>query len=132
MHTTVTEPPPERPELPEGVDPEPRWPAWYALAGFGVGLVATFVATLMQSLAFVGSAVLFASFTAKPEARHFGLRRAPFWPTVGWAALGLASFYAFSGVYALTVDPDTEQTITQQLGADEGTLGMVVAGFMVI
>src|SRR5215210_2411121 len=125
MHTTVTEPPPERPELPEGVDPDPRWPAWYALAGFGVGLVATFiavglvaaatgttsgednatftiVATLMQSLAFVGSAVLFASFTAKPEARHFGLRRAPFWPTVGWAALGLVGFYVFSAVYALT------------------------------
>jgi membrane protease YdiL (CAAX protease family) len=155
MHTAVSQPPPERPELPEGVDPEPRWPAWYALAAFGVGLVATFisvgivaaatgttsgednatftiVATLMQSLAFIGSAVLFASFRARPQARHFGLRRAPFWPTDGWAALGLATFYLFSAIYSVAVDPDTEQTITQQLGADQGTLGLVVAGVMVI
>src|SRR5918911_2006926 len=98
MHTAVSQPPPERPELPEGVDPEPRWPAWYALAAFGVGLFATFiavaivaaitgttsgednatftiVATLLQSLAFIGAAGLFASFTARPRARDLGLRR---------------------------------------------------------
>ena len=26
------------PELPEGADPRPRWPWWYALAGLGAGL----------------------------------------------------------------------------------------------
>src|SRR3954468_15001740 len=117
MHTTLTQPPPERPELPDGADPQPRWPAWYAPAAFGVGLVITFVAvaivaaatgttssddnsatftvvaTLLQSLAFLGAAILFASFTSPPKAWHFGLKRVPFWPTVGWASLGMVSFY---------------------------------------
>ena len=155
MSTTLTQPPPERPELPDGVDPEPRWPAWYAAAGFGVGLLGTFisvavvaaitgttsgednatftiVATVLQGLAFIGSALLFASFTRRPRARDFGLRRAPFWPTVGWAALGMVSFYAFSAIYTVAVSPDHPQEITQELGADNGTLGLNVAGFMVI
>src|SRR5215211_9229720 len=155
MHPTLTQPPPEPPELPEGADPAPRWPAWYALAGFGVGMVATFiavgivaaatgttsaednatftiVATLMQSAAFIGAALLFASMTAPPRLRHFGLRRAPFWPAVGWGALGMVSFYVFSAIYTVAVHPDTEQTITQSLGADDGALGLIAAGFMVI
>jgi hypothetical protein len=81
---------------------------------------------------FIGTAVLFASFTAKPRPEHFGLRRTPFWPTVGWAALGLVSFYVLAGLYTAIVQPDTEQTVTQDLGADQGTLGMIAAGVMII
>jgi uncharacterized protein len=149
----VTPPPPRQPELPDGL--APRWPAWYAGAGFlvaligtliAVGIVAaatgttsdednstfTVVATLIQSLIFVGTAVLFASFTRKPEPWHFGLRRTPFWPAVGWAALGLFSFYFFAAVYTVVVQPDAEQTVAQDLGADEGTFGLIAAGFMVV
>jgi uncharacterized protein len=151
----VLEPPqpPDPPELPEGV--APRWPAWYAGAGFlvaligtliAVGVVAaatgagtdeddpafTIIATLMQSLIFVGTAVLFASFTRRPRPWHFGLRRTAFWPTVGWAALGMVSFYVIAAVYTALVSPDAEQTVAQDLGADEGTFGLIVAGFMVI
>ena len=92
----------------------------------------TIIATLMQSLIFVGTAVLFASFTRKPKPWHFGLRRAPFWPTVGWAALGMVSFYVLAAVYTALVSPDAEQTVAQDLGADEGTFGLIAAGFMVI
>ena len=146
-------PPPERPELPDGV--APRWPAWYAAAAFGVGLIGTLiavgivaavtgaasdgddatftiVATLMQSVVFVGTAVLFASFTRKPRPWHFGLRRTPFWPTVGWAALGMVSFYILAAVYTAIVDPSAEQTVAEDLGADQGTFGLIAAGFMVI
>jgi uncharacterized protein len=153
--TAATRPPPDPPELPDGVEPVPRWPAWYALAGFGVGLIGTFmavgivaaatgtteddqsatftiVATLLQSLVFVGTAVLFASMTLKPKPWHFGLRRAPFWPTVGWAALGFATFWFVAAWYNLIVSPDAEQTITESLGADDSTLGLIIAGFMVI
>jgi membrane protease YdiL (CAAX protease family) len=152
QQVTVPPPPPERPELPERVPP--RWPAWYAAVGFlvalvgtlvAVGIVATatgatsgednptftIVATLMQSIIFVGTAVLFASFTRKPEPWHFGLRRTRFWPAVGWAALGLFSFYVFAAVYTAAVQPDAEQTVAQDLGADEGTFGLIAAGFMV-
>jgi uncharacterized protein len=155
MQQSVLQPaqPPEPPELPEGV--APRWPAWYAGVGFlvaligtliAVGVVAaatgagtddedpafTIIATLMQSLIFIGTAVLFASFTRKPQPWHFGLRRAPFWPALGWAALGMVSFYVLAAVYTALVSPDAEQTVAQDLGADEGTFGLIAAGFMVI
>ena len=148
-----TPPPPERPELPEGA--APRWPAWYAGVGFVVALIATLVvvgivaaatgastddenatftvvATFLQGVIFIGTAVLFASFSGKPRPEQFGLRRAPFWPSVGWAALGLASFYVFAGLYTAIVQPDAEQTVAQDLGADQGTFGLIAAGFMVI
>ena len=122
MEQSVLQPaqPPEPPELPAGV--APRWPAWYAGA----------IATLMQSLIFVGTALLFASFTRRPKAWHFGLRRSAFWPTIGWAALGMVSFYALAAIYTALVSPDAEQTVAQDLGADEGTFGLIAAGFMVI
>ena len=145
--------PPEPPELPAGV--APRWPAWYAGAGFlvaligtliAVGVVAaatgagtddedpafTIIATLIQSLIFIGTAVLFASFTRRPKLWHFGLRRTAFWPALGWAALGMVSFYALAAIYTALVSPDAEQTVAQDLGADEGTFGLIAAGFMVI
>jgi uncharacterized protein len=148
-----TPPPPKLPELPEGAGP--RWPAWYAGVGFLVALISTLVvvgivaaatgastddenptftvlATFLQGLIFIGTAVLFASFAGKPRAEDFGLRRSRFWPTVGWAALGLFSFYVVAALYTAIVQPDAEQTVAQDLGADQGTLGMIAAGFMVI
>jgi uncharacterized protein len=148
-----TPPPPERPELPRGADP--RWPAWYAWVGFLVAFILTFVvvgivaaatgastdeenptftviATFLQGLVFIGTAVLFASFVRRPRPEHFGLRRTRFWPAVGWAALGMASFYILAATYTALVQPDVEQTVVEDLGADEGTLGLIAAGFMVI
>jgi uncharacterized protein len=146
-------PPPERPELPEGA--APRWPAWYAGVGFLVALIATLVvvgivaaatgataddsdptftivATFLQGLIFIGTAILFASFTRTPRAEHFGLRPAPLWRTAGWAALGMLTFYVLVAIYSVVVHPDAEQTVAQDLGADQGTFGMIAAGFMVI
>jgi membrane protease YdiL (CAAX protease family) len=147
-------PPPDPPEFPE--DAPPRWPAWYApvsfVTAFAVLLVAVvpiyalagsdatddppawmvIAATLVQSVVFTGVALLFASMAQRPRAWHFGLRRTRFWPAVGWAALGLLAFYVFAAVYAALVQPDVEQTVTEDLGADEGTLGLILAGVMVI
>jgi hypothetical protein len=136
-------------------DRDPRWPAWYAAAAFGVGLIVTIVvvgmvaavtgteadddsptftivATLVQSLVFLATAVGFASLSARPRAWHFGLRRTPLWPAVGWAALGMFAFYVFSIVYTVIARPDVEQGITESLGADEGTVGLIAAGLMVM
>jgi CAAX protease family protein len=146
-------PPPARPELPEGVSP--RWPAWYAGVGFLVALISTVlvigivaaatgtatddedatftvIATFVQGLIFIGTAVLFASFTRRPRAEHFGLRPTRFWPAVAWSALGFVTFYALVGLYTVIVQPDAEQTVAQDLGAEQGTFGMIAAGFMVI
>jgi membrane protease YdiL (CAAX protease family) len=146
-------PPPDHPELPEGA--EPRWPAWYAGVGFLVALIATLVvvgivaaatgastddespaftviATFLQGLIFIGTAVLFASFVRRPRPEHFGLRPARLWPAVGWTALGMVSFYVLVAIYGAIVQPDAEQTVAQDLGANQGTFGMIAAGFMVI
>jgi membrane protease YdiL (CAAX protease family) len=148
-------PPPYPPELPEGVERIPRWPAWYAGTAFLVGLIGTLiavgivaaatgtdsdeesatftiVATLAQSIVFVGTAVLFASLTQRPKAWHFGLRPTRLWPAVGWAALGMVSFYFFAAIYGALLNPDVEQEVTEQLGADEGTAGLIVAGVMIV
>ena len=143
-------PPPEDPHAP------PRWPPRYAvfafLTGVSVSLVlvgvvaviagidsgeeespaVVIVGTLLLEGAMVGSALLFASLVKRPRAWHFGLRSTRFWPAVGWAVLGLFSFYLFSAIYALVVDPDAEQRVTESLGADTGTVGLILAGFMVI
>jgi uncharacterized protein len=155
MESAATQAPPDPPELPEGAAAAPAWPAWYAIAGFLVGLVATFivvgiaaaatgttssnespaftiVATVIQGAIFVGTAVLFASFTARPRPWHFGLRRTRLWPAVGWAALGMFSFYLFAAVYSAAVHPHAKQGITESLGANTGTVGLIVAGVMVI
>jgi membrane protease YdiL (CAAX protease family) len=154
-------PPPERsdaepfPVAPVG-EPQPTWPPWFAFVGFaaaficaGIALLlilaiagvesgdtdtpaATVAATLIQGIFFVGVALVLARSVAAPRAWHFGLRRSPLWRTIGWAALGMLAFYVLAAAYAAIVDPQAEQEVTEKLGADEGTLGLIAAGTMVI
>lgn len=136
-------------------EPSPAWPPWFAFVGFfaaltgtlvAVGVIAilagiesgddtptlTVLATLVQGVFFVGTALVLARTIAPPRPWHFGLRRAPLWPTVGWAALGMVAFYVLTTVYAVLVDPTAEQEVTESLGADDGTIGLIAAGVMVI
>jgi uncharacterized protein len=145
--------PPDPPELPEGA--RPRWPWWYGPVGFLAGAVtglitagvawaalgvdepgesptAIIVGTFLLDGSLVAVALLFASFVRRPRPWHFGLRRTPFWPAVGWAALGIFTFYVVAAVYSVAVQPDVEQTVAEDLGADESTFGLVAAGFMII
>ena len=155
MDAALQQAPPHPPELPEGA--APRWPAWYAGVGFLVAISATLVivgivsvfttgleeesendatftvvATLIQSVVFIATAVAFASFTRRPRAWHFGLRRTRLWPAVGWAALAMVTFYVLAAVYSVAVQPDVEQTVAEDLGSDEGTFGLIAAGFMIV
>src|SRR3954449_5944311 len=68
----------------------------------------------------------------KPRPWQFGLRRVRFWRGVGWAALGLLAFYILALVYTAVVNPEVKQTVTQDLGADQGTAGLIAAGVVVI
>jgi membrane protease YdiL (CAAX protease family) len=152
MESAVS-PPPQPPELPE--DARPRWPWWYGPVGFLAGAVtglitagiawaalgvddpgespaAIIVGTLLLDGSLVAVALLFASFVRRPRAWHFGLRRTAFWPAVGWAALGILTFYVLASVYSVAVQPDIEQTVAEDLGAEESTFGLVAAGFMII
>jgi uncharacterized protein len=152
MQSAVS-PPPTPPELPEQA--RPRWPWWYGPLGFLAGGIAGFVSagiawvilgvdepsdspgaivvgTALLDGALVGAALLFASFVRRPRGWHFGLRRTPFWPAVGWAALGMVSFYVFAATYEAILQPDVEQSVAEDLGADDSTIGLIAAGFMII
>jgi membrane protease YdiL (CAAX protease family) len=143
-------PPPE----PVG-EPQPNWRPWFAFAGFAGSLICTLVAvaiilaiagvgegedspavtvvaTLVQGVFFVGAALVLARAVAPPKPWHFGLRRAPLLKTIGWAVLGMLAFYVLTATYAAIVDPQAEQDVTDKLGAEDGTLGLVAAGLMVM
>jgi membrane protease YdiL (CAAX protease family) len=151
--------PPDPPELPAGVDPAPRWPAWYAPLGFVAGFTVTIVAslivgliatvfgadlegdtppslvvilTLMQAVILSATAVTLAGRTRRPKPWHFGLRRSRFWSSLGWAALGFVGFIAFVSAYSALVSPDGDQSVTEDLGADQSTLALIAAGIVVI
>ncbi len=155
MEARLTSPPPERPELPEGAERAPAWPAWFAGVGFLVSIIGTLlligilaaivgidpddespafvvVATFGQGAVFVATAWFFAGRVAKPRLWHFGLRKTPFWSGLGWAALGIFSFYLVTAIYAAIVQPDADQGTVEALGGDEGTFGLIAAGVMVI
>src|SRR5881396_309817 len=151
-------PPTGPPELPQGVSSFPRWPAWYGPAalvgGFVIAIVAylivktaavagganpdrdshtvTLIATVLQDLILVATAVGLASLTSKPHLWHFGLRRARIWPTVGWAALGFGCFWFFEVIYVVAVHPHGKQHVTEDLGAKGSTLAIATAAFAVI
>jgi membrane protease YdiL (CAAX protease family) len=151
--------PPDPPELPAGADPQPRWPARYAPIGFLVGFAITIavsvvaaviaaaagadldgdtppalvvVLTLLQAVILAGTALFLASRTRPPRAWHFGLRRAPFWRSLGWTALGFGGFLLFVAVYSAIVSPEGEQSVTDDLGAKDSTLAMIAAGFVIV
>ena len=145
--------PPDPPELPEGAERRPPWPALFALWGFLVGLGTTLVAgtmlaavvvavggeadgtavtvigTVAQGFCFAGTAWFFASRVAKPRLWHFGLQGSRFWST---RRLGRArhrsSFYVITVIYGALVQPDAEQETVEALGGDQGTFGLIVAG----
>ncbi len=152
---SLTPPPPELPERPDGVERAPAWPWWFSLAALLIGYTATgflvvigaaitgadsesesptfvIVGTLAQTVALGAAAVIFARLVARPKAWHFGLRRTAFWPALGWAVLGLATFYIVAATYSAVIPTDVEQTVTDDLGADEGTFGLIAAGVMVM
>jgi hypothetical protein len=141
------------PGPPEGV--RPQWPWWYAPLGFVSGGITGFITagilwvalgvndpadspgaivagTVLLDGSLVGAALLFASFVRRPQPWHFGLRRTRFWPAVGWAALGMLSFYVFAAVYSYALDPHVQQTVAKDLGAGDSTLGLIAAGLMII
>ena len=148
--------PPDLPELPTGADPPPRWPAWYAPAGFLGGFAAALVTvsilgifyvaaggdvddsglllalTLVQQAILCATAIFLASRTRRPKPWHFGLRRARLWPAVGWSLLGYGAFMFVAFLYSLLLSPDGQQNVTEDLGVNDSTTALVVAGILII
>jgi membrane protease YdiL (CAAX protease family) len=125
------------------------WPPWTALAALFGGLLATIVGstivavasgstsledppaginialTLLQNIALVGTALLFAQLAGRPTAVDFGLRRPPLKRAVGLLVLVWFGFYAISALWVLALGIDEHQELPDRLGADQGTLNLL-------
>src|SRR5690349_16434121 len=137
-------PPPERPELPEGVRPAPQQPGWApwtsfvallaGLAGavFGaivIGAIAAAFgsnvsdeppavqigATVVQDAALVFSAILFANIVRRPRPSDFGLRAVRLRRAVGWLAVAWVSFFAFSAIWAAALQLHEKDDLPSEL-----------------
>jgi uncharacterized protein len=162
MPAAVGQRPPGRPpgQRPPGRPPDdaPRWSAWQALLAFVAAYLGTatllvivsvfalpagvdlekpppafnVVGVLLQDIVFIGAALAFAAITARPRRSHFGVRRTPFWGTLGWAVVGLVAYLTFTLVYQALFDPEGSQSIAEALGVQRGTLMLILGGFVVI
>jgi membrane protease YdiL (CAAX protease family) len=147
--------PPPHGEPPAGPPPEEReWPPWLGFVTLGAVIVVSQVAlglvfsisgedvddtpawldltsaVILQS-SLLASALL-AAYLVKPlHAWQFGLRPAPFWRSIGWAALGLVVFYVLAAVW-VTIAGDPDQSTAEDVGADESDFALVAAGFLFI
>jgi len=84
-------------------------------------------ATLVQDLALIAAALLFARMWAPgltPAA--FGLRTTRLWPAVGWMAAVMAGFWVLTLIYLSLVGEPQEQELTRDL-KEEGSLTALIA-----
>jgi len=153
-------PPPERPELPDGVEPTsvlPRWKPVGVLFAFVIGLAGSLagalliggiavalgadpkslpsgvslVLLLVQDAAFVGAALFIASTVARPEPWQFGLRGTAVGPFVGWLLVAFVAFNVFGVLYGKLLDIGPQKELPDALGADGGAAALVAAAFLV-
>ena len=141
---------PDPPEMPVGADPFPRWPIWFGVAGYAIGVgagivslllmaptigvvtwgfdvdtddslpIAELTATLFQDIGWVVGAIVLASTVARPRAWHFGFRRPRLGPAVGWSLVAIGAYIALALLYTLILQPDNPEPI--ETGELYGTL----------
>lgn len=156
----LTPPPPERPELPDGVEPtpvRPRWKPTGVLLAFALGLAGTLAGalvvgtiavafgadsdalppgvniglTVVQDVSFVLAALFVASLIARPAPWQFGLRGTRVAPFVGWIVVAFVALSAFSAAYSALVDIGPQEELPDELGADGGTVALIAAALLV-
>lgn len=88
--------------------------------------------TVVQDVCLVAAALFFAGRVARPTPAQFGLRAAPFWTSLGWAALAFVAFYAFTTAWVslLGTNPGSEQ-LPKELGVDRGPAALVAVAVLV-
>src|SRR3954469_6662507 len=138
--------------------PRPSWPPWWSVlalvAGFAAALFGALVlgvvavafgadfghqpasvqilATIVQDLCLIGSALMFARMAGQLRPGDFGLRPTRLGPAIGWAVLTWLSFYVFTAAFVsiLGTNPSDDQ-LPEQLGVDDSTAALVAVAFLV-
>lgn len=139
---------------PSGQDAPPPpigWPAIYAplalLTGFGAAIfggaivsllaalggaslshppsVVELLATLLQDLLFVASAIFFAARVARPGRGEFGLRATRLGRALVLLIAAYVSFLVFAAVWQSVLGLNDKEQVVQKLGADDGALGLI-------
>lgn len=88
--------------------------------------------TLVQDIALIAAAVLFASVGGvRPTPAAFGLTRTRFWKAVGLAVAVATTFYVFSVIWSVVLDVKEQDDLPGELGAKDSTLNFVAVAFMV-
>src|SRR3954453_1266623 len=150
----------DAPQPPEdrNARPRPSWPPWWSVlalvAGFAAALFGALVlgvvavafgadfghqpasiqilATIVQDVCLIGSALMFARMAGRVGPGDFGLRPTRLGRAIGWAVLTWLSFYVFPAAFVSIVgaSPSDDQ-LPEQLGVDDSTAAMVAVAFLV-
>jgi hypothetical protein len=150
--------PPDRPELPAGVEATPYGPPWqwfHALGAFlGTFAAATVLggilfaisgriddpspavsigATVLQDACFIAVPWIFAKLSSTPRPWHFGLRPPRSWKAAaGWIAVSYVGFVVFTVAWLTLIGrTDTQDDLPEQLGADESTIALIAVAILV-
>jgi uncharacterized protein len=151
--------PPDPPEVPDGIEVRrvPAWRPWSSIlaliAGLGGALVGGLVvyliatiagadlddpppavdisATFLQDVAFIGSAIVFASMVARPRPWHFGLRETRLGPAIGYVVVAYVGFILIAAGWSAALDLHEQDDVVDQLGADSSTIALVAVSILV-
>jgi membrane protease YdiL (CAAX protease family) len=149
--------PPDRPELPDGISPQPRWPAWtapvaliaaFAAAVFGaivIGIIARaagysldplppaaqIAATVFQDVALIVSALAFARLSQRPRPWHFGLVPTRFWAALGWTVLSWFGFLMFTAAWVAALNIKERDRLPDELGASSNSAALIAVAVLV-
>jgi len=150
----------EAPELPPGVEPRraPRWAPWTSVVALIAGLAAALLgalviggiavafganfddqppavailATVVQDICLIGSAILFAGMFGRFGPADFGLRPTRVWPAIGWAVVGWLSFLIFTAAFVAIVGGNpNDDRLPKELGVDDSTAALLAVAFLV-
>jgi len=98
-------------------------------AGGPPGLVIS--ATLVQDMALIAAAFLFAGFWSRGiTPASFGLRPTKLWPAVGWTLLTWGAFFVLTAIYIKAVGEPDQQELTRDLAEEESLAALVGYGLL--
>jgi CAAX protease family protein len=151
--------PPDPPEVPEGIEVRrvPAWRPWSSvlalIAGLGGALVGGLVvyliatatgasltdpppavdisATVLQDVAFVAAALVFAAMVTRPRPWHFGLRPTRIGPAVGYVVAGYLVFIGVAAAWSAALNLHEQDDVVDQLGAGSSTVALAAVAVLV-